>query len=120
MAMTRFLQELIAQHRTAAVAVLSVVAPLLYGHWFQSQSIWFLFLFVGFMLLLLIAAFVPARYGRLQMIKTLLPVIHSVLKLGPDDRITIHHLKSSRREKYEQLVDYYPQKFAGCGRACRI
>jgi len=46
----------------------------------------------------------------------MLPTISAVLNLDQKtDRVTVHHLKSKRLERYEQLTNYYPSN-TGKGR----
>ena len=64
----------------------------------------------------MIVAVTPRRYAVITLLDTLLPSIYKVLGLTEsDDRITIHHLRSKRKEQYEQLTNYLPSR-TGKGR----
>jgi hypothetical protein len=65
--------------------------------------------------LLLLLSAMPRYYERVQFIEALLPVIHSVLGLRSTARLTVHHVRSIKRQTYEQLVDYFPAR-SGRGR----
>jgi len=58
---------------------------------------------------LIIVALAPRRYAIITLLDTLLPSIYEILGLTKnDDRITVHHLRSKRKEQYEQLTNYFP------------
>lgn len=107
----------LARHRVAVIAVFGVMAPIFYLHWTQTKQIWPWFCFFAIsMILLILSALVPARYEKLRLIGVILPTIHQVLGLNDNERVTVHHIKSWRRERYEQLLNYYPGKYGGRGR----
>ena len=108
----------LAQYRIAIVTLLSVISPLFYGNWIQTKSPWpWLWLFAVTMLVLLLATLTPERYAQSKLVERLLPAIHRVFDMADTERVTVHILKSRRKERYEQLVDYHPRKYGGRGRS---
>lgn len=115
----RVIFGILAQYKTTFVALFSVASPLFFMQIKQEgQGLsWpFLLLFAASMAVLVAASLAPGRYARLERLETVLSTIHKVLELKDDERITVHHIKSRRRQKYEQLVDYFPRKHGGRGR----
>jgi hypothetical protein len=108
--------RVLAQYRTAAIAVLGVGAPIFFTYWVQTHRYRWLGLFIGAMFVVIIASVTPARYAKVQLLATVIRAIHTALQLGDDERITLHLITNARREKYQQIVDYYPTAYAGRGR----
>jgi len=108
-----WLLGVLARHRVIALAVLSTVASATVSltlqpgqanrHYFGVASLVLVFL-------ILLTGLTPARYAAADLVAFMLPAIHHVLKLTSAERVTIHLLISGRREKYEQLTDYYPRE----------
>jgi hypothetical protein len=108
--------SLLASYRTVLVATLSACASAFLGLWLQSGKPWpWAYPFVVAEFCLVVAGITPSQYARVALLESLLPAIHKVLGLGPEDRVTIHHIRSRRRQLYEQLTDYHPTR-AGRGR----
>jgi hypothetical protein len=71
--------------------------------------------FLALYLVQFLAAVSPPHYGKTALLESILPTIYAVLGLHGNDRMTIHHVKSQRRQLYEQITDYVPMRY-GKGR----
>lgn len=104
----------LARHRAVALALLSTIASATVSlalqprdathvthHGYDLASLVLVFL-------ILLTGLTPPRYGAAELVAFMLPAIHRVLGLSNAERLTIHLLISERRQKYEQLTDYYP------------
>lgn len=111
----------LARHRTAGVALCSTAASIFFGMFLLGgeAAVSYLLAFVLSTVLLLFFSESPARYERVALLQTVLPVIHHGLQLGTEERVTIHRVVSKRREVYEQLTNYYPTN-VGQGRTFRF
>jgi hypothetical protein len=112
------IRAFLADHRTAIAAMFGVFASPFLAQFFRaldSQSapsippwLWL----VGFVLsyvVVVVASTSPSQYAKIELLEAMLPTISAVLELDPTtDRLTVHHLKNKRRERYEQLTNYYP------------
>lgn len=99
-----------SRHRAVVMALLStVVAPgaitvaVQPGQYRVASAV--LFLITLFVIVL--TGLLPSRYAAEPLLGYMLPTIHKVLALKDSERIAIHHLKSARRQQYEQLTEYW-------------
>lgn len=102
---------LVVRHTAIVLAILSALASAAAG--FTTQSGAHLLGWVmlsGIIFLIVLAGVAPSRYAAEPMLAYMQPTIHRLLGLEPSERITVHHLKSSTRQQYEQLTEYYPQQ----------
>ncbi len=98
------------------VATLGAGASAFLALWLQApNNSWRFRIFLLDQILLILVGSTPTQYARVQLLESMLPSIWRALELRDGDRITIHHLRSGRRERYEQLTDYYPTRI-GRGR----
>jgi hypothetical protein len=109
-------QEFLARNRIVITATLGVfVAPMfaqgLRTYLDPKESVWpWAVAFFALYLLQFFAAISPPHYAKAELLQSVLPTIHAVMGLQPTDRVTIHHLKSKRRQLYEQITDYEPNR----------
>ena len=106
----------IASHQGLLIATLSAGTSAFIGLWIQAHQLWpWFWALLAAQLALIFVGVTPRRFAATRDLENLLPSIHQVLKLGEKDRITIHHIRSRRKQEYEQLTHYYPTK-TGRGR----
>ncbi len=100
----------IARHRPVVLALLSSGASAAVGIYFQHpQETVFGYVSVVLVFLIVLSGIVPSRYAAAELLTFMLPAMYKVLELSGDDRITVHHLKSTWwRQTYEQLTEYHP------------
>jgi hypothetical protein len=110
------LLKFFASNRTASVAIISpfliifLHLELTLGH----NWIWLSCVVLSY-ILIIVAAIAPQQYAAITLLDTILPSIHKVLGLSDSDRVTIHYLRSRRKELYEQFTNYFPSR-TGQGR----
>jgi hypothetical protein len=108
------LLRFVARHRAVSLAILSAVASVLLGLAVTEatrpeSAAWTWWLLGGAAVgLIVLAGAVPSEYVAAERLDFILPVIHKVLNLAPEDRLTVHRVRSLPRRGYEQITEYYP------------
>lgn len=70
--------------------------------------------FVSLTCLIIAANIVPSRYRKVELLQSFMELIHRAMSFSVEtERVTLHHVVSEKRERYEQLTHYYP---SGVGR----
>lgn len=100
----------IGRHRPIVLALFSTIASAFVSLSLQTGEHQTAYRIASLVLvfLVLFTGLTPSRFAAANLMSFMLPAIHHALSLAPDERITVHLLISGRREKYEQLTDYYP------------
>ena len=105
----------IAQYRvpmTKGVTALGAFALALFFQPPQSSPPWLKWASLGaFIVLHSFAIFlstVPQYSERVRYATILLPAIYDSLGVDPTTRVTIHHIRSTSKQIYEQITPYYP------------
>lgn len=110
------LLKFFASNQTALVVLLGPFPFMFLSLALISGSKWLWLACALSYIFLMMVAVAPRRYAIITLLDTLLPSIYKVLGLSEtDDRITVHHLRSKRKEQYEQLTNYFPSR-TGKGR----
>jgi hypothetical protein len=100
----------VARQRPIALAFLTTVTSALTAWWVQKPDVNLILVAVLVSLAATLwAGLVGPRYERALLVELMLPAIHHVLGLHPEDRITVHVLRSGPKKTFEQLTDYYPR-----------
>lgn len=108
--------QFFAANRTVLVATLSAAASAFLGLWLQSSRRWlWLCLFLVAQLFLVLVGTAPIQYATSALVESILPSIHKILGLSDYDRIAVHHIRSKRRQQYQQITHYY-ETHTGRGR----
>lgn len=100
-----------ASHRTASIALISpfliifINLELSLGH----NWVWLSCIVLSYILIIVVAT-APQQYATISLLDTILPSIYKVCRLSDNDRVTLHYLRSRKKEKeqYEQLTNYFP------------
>jgi hypothetical protein len=108
-----WLLGVLSRNRAVALALLSTLASATVSLALQPNQPWRVAYGLGSLVLvffIVLTGLTPGRYAAAKLLSSMLPVIHRVLELTDKERLTLHILKSNRRQLYEQLTDYYPSR----------
>ncbi len=102
-------QRFLARNRTALVAILSPFPFFFLSLALTKHQAFWIAAGASYALLVL-AAVAPQQYARIELVDTIQPSIFDVCGLKNGDRVTIHRICTGywRKERYEQLTNYYP------------
>lgn len=110
------IRSFVAIHRTSITILIGAVhsAALAFAVTEADARTFWIATFIFTSVVLVIANLVPSRYQKVQLLQSFMELIHRAMSFDAHtERVTVHHVVSHKRQKYEQLTNYYP---SGVGR----